>query len=126
MYSALVDEMTCLVVFFDDQLTTITKELSTARCASLSVLTTDDLRLAYHAVSAMVVLWIPKTLLCSWRYERPIPRGLIQFCSPTMGGPIWLDRLHPWRILMPEETLTKCHTMPGVPALTRKVLSSDG
>ncbi|GKE47030.1 hypothetical protein Tco_1478288 [Tanacetum coccineum] len=36
-----------------------------------------------------------------------------------------LDRRHPWRILVPEETLTKCHTMHGEPILTRKVLSSD-
>ncbi|GKB69604.1 hypothetical protein Tco_0931016, partial [Tanacetum coccineum] len=36
------------------------------------------------------------------------------------------DRLHPWRILVPEETSTKCHTTPGVPASSRKEISSKG
>ncbi|GJU53186.1 hypothetical protein Tco_1226900 [Tanacetum coccineum] len=33
-----------------------------------------------------------------------------------------LDRRHPWRILVPEETLTMCHTMPEEPVSTVRAL----
>ncbi|GJU33363.1 hypothetical protein Tco_1176952 [Tanacetum coccineum] len=46
--------------------------------------------------------------------------------SSTMGVSTGeLDQPHPWRIREPEETSTKCHTMPVVPILSRKVPSSD-
>ncbi|GJS96782.1 hypothetical protein Tco_0803750 [Tanacetum coccineum] len=52
-------------------------------------------------------------------------RSSSSFVRSTIGVSTGWDRRHPWRILVPEETLTKCHTMPEEPVLTRKVLSSD-
>ncbi|GJZ95156.1 hypothetical protein Tco_0667359, partial [Tanacetum coccineum] len=66
-------------------------------------------------------------ILRYWVWSTGIPkRSSPSFVRSTMGVSTGLDRPHLWRILVPEETSSKCHTMPGVPALTRKELSSDG
>ncbi|GKA74640.1 hypothetical protein Tco_0780942 [Tanacetum coccineum] len=85
-----------------------------------------------YAVSAMAVSfgYQRPILMVPWRYRKtrltasrePI---LLRYVVWSTGVPERLDRTTPPWNPWPEKTLTKCHTMPGEPVVTRKVLSSD-
>nr|GFC63069.1 hypothetical protein [Tanacetum cinerariifolium] len=69
--------------------------------------------------ASVVDIAVVSAMAVSFGYQRPQLMVHVRYRKTRLSASRVLDQLHSWKSCYPEEILTKYHTMPEGPVLTR-------